>query len=209
MRLLLTSAGITNRSLARALRELAGKEMRIAFIPTASNIEKGDKDWLIDNYDQCRKLGPTDIVDIAAIERKDWLPRLRAANVIFVGGGDPPYLMKWVVRSGLKRELPELLRRRVYVGISAGSIIMSRRLSASSESLYGDGADASPPGLGYVNFNLRPHLNSPDFPKVRDRRLRAISKRLEGDLYALDDDSGLVYTDGKIQIISEGRWKRY
>jgi dipeptidase E len=42
MKLLLTSAGITNKSIANALFELVGKspeETTIVFIPTASNVE--------------------------------------------------------------------------------------------------------------------------------------------------------------------------
>ncbi len=41
MKLLLTSCGITNKSIANALFELVGKkqeETTVAFIPTASNI---------------------------------------------------------------------------------------------------------------------------------------------------------------------------
>jgi dipeptidase E len=209
MKLLLTSAGISNKSLASALKGLAGAEMRIAFIPTAANVEKGKKGWLIKDYDTCEKLGPTDIVDISAVDKKVWLPRLKAANVIFVGGGNTYHLMKWMVKSGLKKELPGLLRSRVYVGISAGSIIMSKRLSSTSEFLYGDDVNNPPAGLGYVDFNVRPHLNSPRFPKVRDKYLKEVSKRVVGDLYAIDDDTGIVCVNGKVRVVSEGRWKKY
>lgn len=46
MRLLLTSAGITNRLIANALVSMVGKDARdikVAFIPTAANVEEGDK----------------------------------------------------------------------------------------------------------------------------------------------------------------------
>ena len=101
MKLLLTSTGITNKSLADALRKLAGGKIRIAFIPTAAHGSRGEeKGWLIKNYNECEKLGPVDIVDIAAVSKKVWLPRLKAANVIFFGGGNAPYLMKEVLKSG-------------------------------------------------------------------------------------------------------------
>jgi dipeptidase E len=209
MKLMLTSAGITNKSLAKALRRLAGKEIRVAFIPTAANLEEGEKDWLIDNFNQCKKLGPTDIVDISAIPKREWLPRLKAANVIVVGGGWTAYLVRWMAKSGLKKALPGLLKRRVYVGISAGSIALCPRLSATPEYLYGEELNDAPAGLGYVDFHFRPHLNSPYFPKVRDKNLRKVAKRLNGDLYALDDESAIVWVDGKIKVVSEGTWKKY
>lgn len=211
MRLLLTSAGITNVSIATALKELAGKgvKIKVAFIPTAANDEEGEKDWLIKNYNECEKVGTVDIVDISALPRSSWLPRLKVSNVIVVGGGWTAYLMEWFIKSGLKDELQKLLKNRVYVGISAGGIILAKTIQASSEYLYGDEVNNAPPGLGYIDFNFRPHFNSPHFPKVRDKHLRRVSKRLNGDLYALDDNSAIVYLNGKIRVISEGKWKKY
>jgi len=71
MKLLLTSAGITNESLKKALLDLVGKEVsktKIAIVPTASNMEEGDKDWLINDYQNLKKIGfeEIDIVDYAA-----------------------------------------------------------------------------------------------------------------------------------------------
>ncbi len=209
MKLLLTSAGITNRSLATALKRMVKGKIRIAFIPTAANVTEDEKDWLIKNYNECEKLGPVDIVDISALNKKIWLPRLKEANVIVVGGGDTRYLMSWVIKSGLKRELPALLRNRIYVGISAGSIITAKRLFSSSEFLYREEKRTTPAGLGYIDFNVRSHFNSPYFPKLRDRYLRKAAKRVEGSLYALDDNSGIVYINGRIKVISEGKWKKY
>lgn len=209
MKLLLTSAGITNKSLAKTLKRLVKGRIRIAFIPTAANSLDSKKDWLIKNYNECEKLGPVDIVDISAIDKKNWLQRLKKANVIVVGGGDTKHLANCMAKSGLKTELPSLLKNRVYVGISAGSIVTAKRISASSEFLYEYNPKNAPFGLGLHNFNVRSHFNSSDFPKVRDKYLRAISQKLEGDLYALDDDSAVLLTDGKIKVISEGRWKRY
>ena len=60
MKLLLTSAGITNESLKKALLDLVGKEVsktKIAIVPTASNMEEGDKDWLINDYQNLKKIG--------------------------------------------------------------------------------------------------------------------------------------------------------
>ncbi len=209
MKLFLTSSGITNKSLATALKRLVKGKIKIAFIPTAANIELGDKEWLIKDYVNLKKLGSIDIVDISAMPKSIWLPRLKKANVIVFGGGVTTYLVKWIKKSGLKNELPELLKKRIYVGISAGSIALAKKISVASEFLYGENFDGTIRGLGYVNFHFRPHFNSPDFPKVRDKFLINIIDKLDGDLYALDDESGLLWDNGKVKIISEGRWKLY
>ncbi|MDE1762010.1 MAG: Type 1 glutamine amidotransferase-like domain-containing protein [Candidatus Micrarchaeota archaeon] len=211
MKLLLTSAGITNKSLAKALKSLAKGKIRIAFIPTAANIlhSKDNHDWLIKNYNECEKLGQVVIADISAVGKEVWLPRLKWANVIVMGGGNTKYLIQRVVKSGLSKELHRLLKGRVYVGISAGSIITSKTISSSSGFLWSKKPNHAPKGLGYVNFNIRPHFNSPDYPKARDRYLKAAAKRLKGSLYAIDDRTGIMYSNGRIRVISEGRWKRY
>ncbi|MGD0728781.1 MAG: Type 1 glutamine amidotransferase-like domain-containing protein [Candidatus Micrarchaeaceae archaeon] len=211
MKILITSTGITNKSISNALKELVGKnvKIKIAFIPTAANESDGEKDWLIKNYNECEKVGTVDIVDISALKKKSWFPRLKEANVIVVGGGWTAYLMEWFIKSGLKNELPKLLKTRVYVGISAGGIILAKTIQARSEFLYGDEVNKAPAGLSYINFNFRPHLNSPYFPKVRDKYLKTVAERLTGDLYALDDNSAIIYINGKIKVVSEGKWKKY
>lgn len=184
--------------------------MKIAFIPTAANVEAGEKDWLIRNYNQCEELGSVDIVDISALDKEIWLSRLKKANVIFVGGGNTFHLMHWVNKSGLTKALPDLLKDKVYVGISAGSMIVSKvELASSSELLYGEANPSDIKGLGYVDFNIFPHLNSPYFPNLREPNIEKVAKKLEGDVYALDDQSAVLYVDGKIKVISEGVWKRY
>lgn len=208
MRLILTSAGFSNKIIADTLRKLV-KEIKIAFIPTAANVEKGDKAWLINDYLNCKKLGSVDIVDISALNKSVWLPRLKEANVIVVGGGDTKYLMDCINFSGLKKELPGLLRKRIYVGISAGSCVLSETLNTSSEYLYGDESKKSIKGLGYINFNVRPHLNSKYFPLVRDHVLKKYIKKIRGDTYAIDDKSAVVVDGKKIRVISSGKYIIY
>jgi dipeptidase E len=209
MKLLITSAGITNKSLVSELKKLVKGKMKIAFIPTAANTSGEEKDWLVKNYDECMALGEIYITDIAAVGKDTWLPILQKANVIVMGGGDSDYLMKQIIKSGLRDELPALLKDRVYVGISAGGIVTNKKLSAASKFLYDDEKKDSPPGLGYVDFYVRPHLNSPSFPKVRDTNLRELAKQFDNDLYAIDDNSGILCINGKIKVISEGKWVKY
>ena len=209
MKLLLTSAGITNDSLANALKSLVKGSIKIAFIPTAANVSDEKKDWLIRNFNECERLGTVDIVDISALSKPVWLPRLKKANVIFVGGGKISYLMKCISSSGLKKELSPLLKSRVYVGISAGSIVTNKTLQPSSGFIFGN--KEAPEALGMVDFYIRPHMNAPNFraKKIDEENLDKIANRFNADLYAIDDNSAVLVNEGKIQVISEGTWKLY
>jgi dipeptidase E len=147
MKLLLTSSGVTNDVISKNLFEMLGKkpeETTLAFIPTASNVEMGDKDWLIENLISLKELNfkEISIVDISAVGRDIWEPQLREADVLFFEGGNTFHLMEWVERSGLAELLPEFLKTKVYIGSSAGSMITGPNLLLNiSQQLYKEDLD--------------------------------------------------------------------
>ena len=217
MKLLLTSGGITNKSIADALFDLVGKkpeDSTLAFVPTAANVEVGDKDWLINDLSNLKNQNfkSIDIVDISAIDRKHWEPRLKSADILFFSGGDTYHLMDWINKSGLGELLPELLETRVYAGISAGSMVTNPDLATKiSQVVYDSDLDkiGETPGLNYVDFYFIPHLNSPYFPKLIEKNIREVSKRIPKKIYALDDQSALKVINGKVEIISEGKYLEF
>lgn len=76
MKLLLTSGGLRNSTLTQALLDLVNlpaEEIKVAFIPTALNVEPGDKGWVIDQFIRLRDMGigQIDIVDISATPKKN------------------------------------------------------------------------------------------------------------------------------------------
>ena len=88
MKLLLTSSGITNQSIANALFELTGKkpeDTTVVFIPTAATIETGDKDWFITDLMNLKKLNfkSIEITDISAVDENIWKPSVERVDVLF------------------------------------------------------------------------------------------------------------------------------
>jgi len=217
MKLLLTSAGITNPSLAKALSELVEKpfdQCNLVFIPTASNIEEGDKGWLLEDYRNLGKLGlmAIDIVDISALPQDIWQPRLEKADILVVGGGNTFYLMYWLRKSGLDKLLPELLKTRIYVGISAGSMVVSRSIFLTADKpIFGEDrfGNTDDSGLNLIDFYIRPHFNSPYFPKAKEEYVIQVAKSVSEAIFALDDNSGIKVVNDKINVISEGEWKKF
>lgn len=113
-------------------------------------------------------------------------------------------------KSGLTDILPRLLNSRVYIGISAGSMVMAPNLcNKEMQQIYKDPIlDESNDGLGYVDFNMILHINSPHFPRTAEL-IDEVAERITTPLYALDDQSAVRILDGKVEVISEGYWKRY
>lgn len=215
MKFLLTSNGLSNQSIAKALFDLVGKppaEVSIAFIPTAMNVSTGDKDWFVNDLYNINKQGLKnfDIVDISASPKDIWLPRLEKADVLFFSGGNSFHLMRWVNESGLTGFLPDLLKTRVWAGISAGSMVTNPTLALSSkdkkiyyEEKFGAVTEKA---LGFVDFYTRPHYNSPDFPQANKEYLEDMAKDFPDTIYALDDNSALKVVDGKVEVVTEGKY---
>lgn len=214
MKLLLTSGGITNKSIADALFDLVGKkpeDTSLVFIPTASNVEVGDKEWFIDDLINLKKQNfkSIDIADISAVEERIWGPKFEEADVLFFEGGNTYHLMEWINKSGLVKLLPEMLKTKVYVGLSAGSMVTNPDLALKiSQIVYEEDFDKTEDmkGLGFVDFYFLPHLNSEHFKKLREDNIREVARGMRKMVYALDDNSALKITDGKVEVISEGKW---
>lgn len=214
MKLLLTSAGLSNKSIVEALEQLLekpAKGVKLVFIPTAANVEEGDKSWLIEDLNNCIKAGfEVDIVDISAISKSQWLPRLESAEVLLFGGGNTFHLMYWMKESGLVELLPMLLETRVYAGISAGSCITGSTIYNSVQNLFGEKYELEiKEGLNLVNFQTIPHLNSPYFEKIRKQNLEKAAEELKEPVYALDDNSAIVVNDTAVEVVSEGEWHKF
>ncbi|MEK7578944.1 MAG: Type 1 glutamine amidotransferase-like domain-containing protein [Patescibacteria group bacterium] len=217
MKLLLTSAGITNKSISDALFRLVGKkpeDTSLVFIPTASNVEKGDKGWLIDDLINLKKqeFKSIDIADISAVGEEIWRPKLEEADVLFFEGGNTYHLLEWIHKSGLINCLPELLKTRVWVGLSAGSMVTNKDLALKiSQIVYEEDLDRTEDvvGLNYVDFYFLPHLNSEFFPRLREQNIKDATQGMSEKVYALDDNSALVVVDGKVEVVSEGKYLEY
>ena len=214
MKLLLTSSGLTNNSIANALFELTGKkpeETTVVFIPTASNVETGDKDWLITDLINLKKQNfkAIEITDISAVDEKVWKSSLERADVLFFEGGNTYHLMRWLDKTGLTKSLPELLKDKVYVGVSAGSMVTNPDLALKlSQQIYEEDMleTEEMKGLDFVDFYFLPHLNSEWFKKMRRENIEKVGLEISRPIYALDDNSALKIVDDKLEVISEGEW---
>lgn len=211
MKFLLTSAGVRNASIEKALLALIGKptnEISVAFVPTAASCIAGDKGWLVDNLNDFLDRGfkSVDIVDIAAVPKKSWPKRFEAADLLCFGGGDEQYLAKTMRESGFADVLPELLKTRVYMGISAGSMVVGKLLSQDSmkDLIPEEVFEGNEEGLGIFDFSILPHLNSDYFAHLRTPLIRSLAEKFPHTVYALDDSSALKIIDGEIEVISEG-----
>ena len=242
MRALLTSSGIRNNTIHAALVDLLGKpiaESTALFIPTALYPFPGGPymAWRAISGQSpsplCglgwKSLGVLELTALPSIEEAAWVPAVRDADALLVGGGDPLFLAGWMQRSGLTALLPTLHSEAVYVGVSAGSIAAASTFvetyteppRSNDRPLKSQDIVFSTPqgdvkrilvtgqGAGLVNFAVIPHFEHPDHPDASSANAERWASHIPAPTYAIDDQSAVTVVDGAAQVVSEGRWKLF
>ncbi len=219
MKLLLTSAGISNTSIRDALVDLLGKpiaEASALFVPTAiyaipnggDIVRRVINGSLGDPFCELgwKSLGLLELTALPSIKKEIWVPLLQETDALLVGGGDCQYLTYWMQQSGLADILPSLLRKTVYLGLSAGSMIMTRFGTTYSNHELPAESDKS---LGLVEFALHPHLDHEWFPENSLANLEKLAATIPVPSYAIDDQTAIKVSDDKVEVVSEGQWKLF
>ncbi|MEU1710699.1 Type 1 glutamine amidotransferase-like domain-containing protein [Streptomyces sp. NPDC005706] len=141
MKLLLTDSGVKNASIRNALLDLLGKpitESSALCIPTAGygapDADPGGPWRFISGRSPSpmadlgwKSVGVLELTALPSIEEARWVSWVREADVLLVNGGEALYLGHWMQESGLAALLPSL-PDTVYVGLSAGSMVMAPRV---------------------------------------------------------------------------------
>jgi dipeptidase E len=226
LKLLLTSGGIKNASIRDALVELLGKpiaESTALFVPTAIYPFPGGAEmaWKAISGNSpsplCnlgwKSVGVLELTALPSIQRESWVPMLREADALLVFGGDVLYLRHWMQASGLADLLPSL-SDTVYVGLSAGSIVLTPYNCDAEFNLQfvpegSDMGENAGAGLGLVDFALRVHLDRvvEGFEDSTTAEVEKWAAGIPAPTYAIDDETAIKVTDETVEVVSEGNWK--
>jgi dipeptidase E len=218
MKLLLTDSGVRNASILAALVDLLGKpiaEASALCIPTAGyGGPYGDPEapWrFISGRSPSpmtelgwKSVGVLELTALPSIAKERWGSWVREADALLVNGGDALYLGHWMRESGLADLFPSL-RDTVYVGLSAGSIVMTPRIGEYFVGWKPPTGDDST--LGVVDFSIFAHLDSPDCPENTMAEAERWAAEMRGPAYASDAQTAIKVTGGGVEVVSEGHWK--
>jgi dipeptidase E len=220
LKLLLTSGGVTNPSIHAALVHLLGKstaECRALCIPTAQwghpmcgptsvrgfiAADSGPDRQYLSGLGWA-SLGVLELTALPTIGAERWVPWVREADVLLVDGGDATYLCHWMRESGLADLLPSLADK-VWVGVSAGSMVMTPRIGDYFVEWPAAPDDRT---LGVVDFSIFPHLNL--FPTNTPADAERWAADIGVPAYAIDEQTAIQVVDGSVEVISEGQWTKF
>jgi len=200
MKLLLTSSGINNPSIEDALVDLLGKpiaDSSALIVPTAIYPfpdGQGGAWRAISGQTESpfsglgwKSLGVLELTALPSIKEESWVPELRETDALLVWGGHVMYLCYWMRQSGLADLLPSL-SNTVYVGVSAGSIVMTPHNPDVEFNLQTipEGSDVTREGdrgLGLVDFTVRVHVDRDGFESMAEVEKRFIEETLRSVRY--------------------------
>jgi len=219
VRLLLTSAGVSNTSIRDALVALLGKPIEDSSalcIPTAQYahpwVGPGEAPWrfiagrtehpMVDLG--WKSMGVLELTSLPSIDADRWVPLVRQTDALLVAGGDVLYLCHWMRTSGLADLLPSL-HDTVWVGMSAGSMVMTP--DVGQDFMQWRPPDGDETTLGLVDFSICPHLAPDGEPGNSLAEAEAWAAGIAGPAYAIDDQTAITVVDGVAAVVSEGNWR--
>lgn len=218
MKLLLTSGGVSNASIRGALEGLLGKpfgECNALCIPTAEyghpmctpssawRFVSGKSSTPMNNLGW-KSVGLLELTALPSMGNERWKTWVSDADVLLVDGGDACYLSYWMNQSGLAALLPTL-PDKVWVGVSAGSMVMTPRIGEDFVNWKSPSGNDST--LGVVNFCIFPHLGHELMPENTMANAERWAKGIGGPAYAIDDQTAIKVVGGAVEVVSEGNWK--
>ena len=206
--LILTSTGLSDERVREAVRARAdfSRHKKVALITTAAP-EKEKSSYVQSDYQILKDIGFSDIdffdvekksspysnalENIGIRRRENNVSGLRNYGVVYVAGGNTFYLLHHLRKSGADAVLREMLEKRaiLYIGVSAGSIIMGKSIASSADENTVGLQDLA--GLGLLDAVIIPHFGD---------HKHAIRDRMTAQGYRV-----VCLKDGEALVIEHGR----
>lgn len=212
MKLFLTSSTITP-DLIKPFEEFIGKSsngLKVVFIPDAGLKTGGDKSWIDEEMSEL----VNDLkwkVDKLTLgnENIESLEKLFNYDAVYVNGGYSGYLAEVMKKSGFDKRLLELFAKGIiYVGSSAGSMVLSKVQDAASF-YFGEPEPEAIKigGLGITDFEFYPmHDNrwTEDLvDKIKVRRDKRLDYYLVRDRQAISLENNNIKTYGEVVVLDK------
>jgi len=206
MKLLLTSAGLSCEAIRNKFLQMVGKDPKdvvVAFIPTAADPEK-DKWFVKAATNEIEELGMKLVtIDLKEENKQSLEEKLANCDVLYVNGGNTFYLSDWARKSGFDSVLKDFINKgKVYIGTSAGSILLGPDISISG---WDSSWDKNIVGLkDLAGLNLVPFVISPHFTESERHLLESKIKEVNYKVIALTNKQAMVVFDTEQTLVGEG-----
>ena len=178
------------------------KNLKLAFISTAAEVEEGALEWLQADKTALTAAG-FNVFEYTLTGKKllDFESDLKDTDVILVAGGNTFYLLEKIKQSGFSTFIKTFLEKGgIYIGSSAGSVVVGpdiwpiHHLDDRKKALHLDNYN----GLNLVDFIVLPHWGNQRYKKAY------MQDSIE-ELYNLDQNC-IYLRDNQYIVVNEGSY---
>lgn len=194
----LSSCGIIEpdfKNKVLALFKKPVESLKLLYITTAIDGERGDKSWVVKEYKSILALGISE-KNIKEYKIGDGKINISNFDAIYVIGGNTFYLMDKIRESGFDKQIMDAIERGIpYIGSSAGAIVLGTTLKPAE--IYGDIPIVNRrdyEGLGIVDDAVIPHMNQ------KSKAYQTWLDTWNGKPYILYDGDGIILKDADLSV---------
>lgn len=179
------------------IKSKAITDREIVFIPTAGNVEDYT-DYIDEGRAALAAMGyQVDELDVASESQGAAIAKLKAAQIIYISGGNTFYLLQELKRKQLLPVINEKINAGIpYIGESAGAIIMAPNIEYNSlmddTSVAPDLTDYS--ALAQTDFYTLPHFEEEPFVEADEKVIATYQNQI--NLVPINNSQAII-SDGE------------
>ena len=202
-KLLLTATGLANQNIKNQFLQIIDKpisQVKIIFVPTASRSEEELK-YVDESKKELLDLGISENnIKTLNLDKPVSFQDVEGFDVIYVCGGNTFYLLKKVRETGFDKVIIEFAKTdKLYLGVSAGSILVNPDISTAGTGLEPDENDVGL--IDLTGLNLTDVLVSPHYCEEEKLIIDEFKKKSQYKVIPLTDNQALLIIDGETKII--------
>lgn len=181
-------------------------ELKLVFISTAAEVERGDKQWLKDDRAGLEKAG-FNLFDYTITDKsfKNIEKDLDDVDVVHVNGGNSFYLLLQARKSGFDKWIRKTISsgKKIYIGSSAGSMVASPNIEIAKKIETGDYGNKlkSFEAFALVDFIVLPHWGSDYFRSAYQNNGLNLAYKPENKIILLNDWQYVRVEDDTYKIV--------
>lgn len=180
------------------------KNKTVTYIPTASIVEKLGFFIKLGQW-KLKRLGLiVDELEISTAPYETIKSKLVENDFIYVAGGNTFFLLQELKRTGADKVLvQEINKGKLYIGESAGAIVVAADIGYSAEMDNVEKASALKDysGLNLIDFYVVPHYKNWEMGKAAEKIISTYSASLH--LKVISDNQAVLIENGNVEILGK------
>jgi dipeptidase E len=196
--ILLTSTGLYSKNVYETFKNIrVSKNFKKTVIITTASSDKENNQYIQSAISELKSTG-LDTVDFYDFEN-DGSKDLSKYDIIYVGGGNTFKLLKFAKEANFDKTVQSLLNRGgIYIGVSAGSLIVGPSIQISNEVH----PDKNEVGLtDFTGFNIVNLIIFPHYSPELEEEIKSFEERNNVKIERIDNSQAVLIEDGKKTII--------